>query len=249
MGTYSGDDEGDSGFWGYRRPFLYDPEVETLYLGQPGSHHMDLNDEFGVELGTGEIVEGCVAPVRTPDNQLVNTLEIFNEVARNVPLKEIGEAVQQAIQEPVSDKNLSEISGSYSWSVDDWIPSSQMPLKLGYDDEIEAGWGQWWDVGNPAIAGESDSYRNMGLDAVGRDRRPWVVTNDGTVVIGNPGEHHVDLGEWVGHGDLDWIKANVRSLGIVDDDGKVWMYEVSKALPQDHAMVQQEFDNMVGDFA
>lgn len=84
--TGRGTDEGDPGFWGQRRAWIYLPERDELFLGVEGSHHWDLADEFGLpesvddyldgEYVNEPVVYGAVSPTPSGDGWL--TAAIFS---------------------------------------------------------------------------------------------------------------------------------------------------------------------------
>jgi len=139
-----------------------------------------------------------------------------------------------------------------------WVPGSPARGERRAADSwaLDPGDGfeDYWTKGDPRLEG-GGTYHQRGLNAADEQhaRVPWIVTVEGEPILGEPGGHHVDIPfdweklegggdeDWIERGG-DWLRTNVRSMGVIDASGRAVMYDLKQALPGDREMAQQAYD-------
>jgi hypothetical protein len=233
--TGYGTDEGTEGFWGERRAWIYVPEDGELFLGVPGSHHHDIAAEFALPDSVDDyldgdyldttVVYGAVYPSVGGEGLVAEVFTVYDSSIMDEEGNTVG-------PEPPAAQFLVPAAAAIGRALGEEVKAPQAQQQAGWS--LLSSWDDWWDLGNPTLT-EGGTYDSEGLIGSSH-RRPWIVTNDGTVMVGDVGTHHT---EEFFYGDYDLFRAQVRSLGMVDNDGRVWMYDVAQALPQDKALVEE----------
>jgi hypothetical protein len=164
--------------WAWRRPFLYDELTNHAYVGRPGMHHGDLEEEFGLgsfnEEGWAELPTGFIKAGEMPPG--VASWHKPGDVGFYDPNPNVYPHVIDAL-------NREYITGDTPGGLTTVTPAetyhfgSELPQVIEVPTQRKD-WGQ----------------------GLSRTRRPFIHSlQDGNIYLGQPGGHHYEVYDLAGH--------------------------------------------------